>query len=484
MILIVSMTNTTKTIPKTILILAIAVAFVVGTAVSSPDVFAKGGDKPKLDSFTLQYSGDTSTVDVTIYDKASSDSKAKPMSTFVQTVNNGESFTYVKADMDKNKGSWKNDSYFRLLEAGTDNILAEIKIHVSCSKPLKDGDIHTDGDYSLIVVGDYCDPDVQPPIECPDGEELVDDKCVPSSPEPPEEIFCEEVNLCLPEGPAGPTGPAGPQGPDGATGPAGPVGPDGATGPAGPQGPDGPTGPAGPQGPDGATGPAGPQGPPGELSCEVQILLKWLLEAHPDLEHEFNVDAECMIPPEELDGQYRTQTQGGWGTECKGNNPGCYRDANFDNAFNPSLIVGDAGGFTLTLTNSDAVEDFLPAGGPKAAFDQDYVDPEETTAGVFAGQVTALSLSVGFDMCSLAGDCDTFAPDEADRAPTTLADLIVVDNTSACFEMTVGEILDEANQAISGQASDPSLSDLNECVSDINENFVDGDTDNGFLAEP
>jgi len=102
------MTKTTKTISKTILILAIAVAFVVGTAVSSPIVFAGGGDKPKLDSFTLQYSGNTSPVDVTIYDKASSDSKAKQMSTFVQTVSDGESFTYVKADMDKNKGSWKN----------------------------------------------------------------------------------------------------------------------------------------------------------------------------------------------------------------------------------------------------------------------------------------------------------------------------------------------------------------------------------------
>jgi len=81
------------------------------------------------------------------------------MSTLVQTVNDGESFTYVKADMDKNEGIWNDDSYFRLLEAGTINILAEIKIHVSCSQPLKDGDIHTDENYLLIVVGDYCDPD-------------------------------------------------------------------------------------------------------------------------------------------------------------------------------------------------------------------------------------------------------------------------------------------------------------------------------------
>jgi len=187
---------------------------------------------------------------------------------------------------------------------------------------------------------------------------------------------------------------------------------------------------------------------------------------------------------DELDGQYRTQTQGGWGTECKGTNPGCYRDANFDDAFGAELLVGDAAKFTGEFTDSEAVKDFLPTGGPDAAFDQDYIDPVFTSAGRFAGQVTALSLNVGFDMCSLAGDCDTFAPDEDDRAPTTLADLTVVDVTSACFEMTVGEILDEANLALSDQASDPELSDLNDCVSDINENFVDGDTDNGFLAEP
>jgi len=182
------------------------------------------------------------------------------------------------------------------------------------------------------------------------------------------------------------------------------------------------------------------------------------------------------IPPEEIDliGQFRTQTQGGWGTECKGNNPGCYRDDNFDDAFGAELVVGDVGGFTAEFTDSSAVADLLPTGGTAAAFDQNYVDPVSTSAGVFAGQVTALSLNVGFDLNDPAFGASS----------TNLEDLIVVDNTSACFEMTVGEILDEANLAISDQASDPSLSDLNDCVSDINENFVDGDTDNGFLAEP
>ena len=32
-------------------------------------------------------------------------------------------------------------------------------------------------------------------------------------------------------------------------------------------------------------------------------------------------------------GQFTTFSQGGYGTNCNGNNPGCYRDAHFDAAF-------------------------------------------------------------------------------------------------------------------------------------------------------
>ncbi|MEE9461087.1 MAG: hypothetical protein V3V53_04610, partial [Bacteroidales bacterium] len=40
-------------------------------------------------------------------------------------------------------------------------------------------------------------------------------------------------------------------------------------------------------------------------------------------------------------GIYRTQTPGGWGAKAAGNNPGTYRDLNFDNAFPNGLVVGD-----------------------------------------------------------------------------------------------------------------------------------------------
>ena len=109
-------------------------------------------------------------------------------------------------------------------------------------------------------------------------------------------------------------------------------------------------------------------------------------------------------------------------------------------------------------------------------------------AGVFAGQVTALTLSVGFDSNAAATPddeldiCSTFAPNE-DTPSSTLAELIVVDSESACFEMTVQEVLDEANAVLAGGGT-LTVNEINGCVSSINENFVDGGIDNGFLGLP
>lgn len=204
---------------------------------------------------------------------------------------------------------------------------------------------------------------------------------------------------------------------------------------------------------------------------------------------EYEIQDDCgVVPPEEEDliGQFRTQTQGGWGNAANGNNPGVYRDGNFTTAFPSGLVIGESNGYNATFTTSLAVQNFLPQGGNSAVFVGNYVDPTTTNAGVFAGQVTALSLSVGFDECSLAGDCAEFAPLEDDRDPsaTALADLVVVDASYACEGMSVGDILDEANLAISGQSSSLDINQLNECVSSINENFVDGTNDEGFLGYP
>lgn len=170
-----------------------------------------------------------------------------------------------------------------------------------------------------------------------------------------------------------------------------------------------------------------------------------------------------------LRGRFRTQTQGSWGSVPQGNNPGAYLYANFAGAFPAGLVMG--GGYTLSLTGAQAVTDYLPDGGTPIALTRDWVDPVNQLS-VLAGQVTALSLSVGFDL----HDPD-FSPD-----PVNLKDLLVADPLSPHFDWSVEQVLAEANSILGGGAGSPSR--VNSVVSAINETLVDGEIDLGFLALP
>jgi hypothetical protein len=168
--------------------------------------------------------------------------------------------------------------------------------------------------------------------------------------------------------------------------------------------------------------------------------------------------------------EFRTQTQGGWGTEAHGNNPGAYRDAKFAECFPEGLVVGCIG--AVTLTTSTAVQAFLPQGGKPMSLDMNYIDPVENI-NVLAGQVTALTLNVGFDICD---------EDFSENGDANLNDLVVVDEDSLCFGMTVEEVLTKANEILGNCGNAITASEINECVSAINENFVDGEEDNGYLG--
>lgn len=177
----------------------------------------------------------------------------------------------------------------------------------------------------------------------------------------------------------------------------------------------------------------------------------------------------CGPNNDPLIGQFRTQTQGGWGAVPQGNNPGAYLHANFAGAFPAGLVVG--GGFTLSLTSAQAVTDYLPDGGTPAPLTQNWVNPTQMIS-VLAGQVVALSLSVGFDL---------YDPNFG-ASPVNLKDLVVADMASPYFGWTVQQVLDEANLILGGGPGDPSQ--INDAVSSINENFVGGLISNGFLALP
>jgi hypothetical protein len=168
---------------------------------------------------------------------------------------------------------------------------------------------------------------------------------------------------------------------------------------------------------------------------------------------------------------FRTQTQGGWGANCNGNNPGCYRDAHFAAAFPNGLTIGCVSNRTLTLTSSAAVNTFLPCGGTAAVLGQSYVNPS-CINNVFASQLIAATLSVGFDNAN-----PSFS-----ASATSLGSLVVASGPLA--GQTVNQVIAQANSLIGGCGSSYSIGDLNTALTNINQNYVDGTTCGGFLLQP
>jgi len=175
----------------------------------------------------------------------------------------------------------------------------------------------------------------------------------------------------------------------------------------------------------------------------------------------------CDEPEEPDDKNLRTQTPGGWGAPPRGNNPGVYLHANFDAAFPGGLVVGCD--HTISLTSAQAVTDYLPTGGTPAALTMNYVNPTNSPKNTLAGHVIALTLSTTFD-----GFDPYFG-----ESNTNLIDAVVTQGTFSGW--TVAQVLAEANKVLGGCASPYSPSQMTDVVSKINECFVDGTTNTGFL---
>ena len=185
----------------------------------------------------------------------------------------------------------------------------------------------------------------------------------------------------------------------------------------------------------------------------------------------FGQAEECVIEV----GDFRTQTQGGWGADaCSGDNPACTLQALFVATFPEGVTLGGGcpEGAMWTFTTAKAVSDFLPAGSTPALLGFDAINPTDG-GSVLAGQLLALKLSLGFD----AADPDFGA------SSIGLEDLLFASGPYAGW--TVGGLVQWADLIIGGCVEpDIDLPDLTAVLTQVNEAFVDGTTVSGVLALP
>ena len=154
---------------------------------------------------------------------------------------------------------------------------------------------------------------------------------------------------------------------------------------------------------------------------------------------------------DDLSGKFRTYSQGGWNNQVE----------LLSTLMGDGVLIGKADADYTSFTAVDAVTAFLPAGGIPGALQGQYLNPLTTPAGVLAGQTLTLKLNaaIGDEACGY-----------------TLADLVMVDGD--CEGMSVSEVLESADRALSGAETALSYSALNECAKAVNQNFDYGENNN------
>jgi hypothetical protein len=135
----------------------------------------------------------------------------------------------------------------------------------------------------------------------------------------------------------------------------------------------------------------------------------------------------------------------------------------------PGGSVSIGGTYKLTFTSALGITNFLPQGGTPGKLTASATNPTTSAAGVLAGQVLALQLSVDFSTKGMT--------------QTGLANLHVVSGPLA--GQTVAQVLAIANSVLGGAAppTGMTISDVNNVIDAINNNFDGGTTNNGYLQQ-
>jgi hypothetical protein len=168
-------------------------------------------------------------------------------------------------------------------------------------------------------------------------------------------------------------------------------------------------------------------------------------------------------------GQFRTQSQEAWGGVAFGNNAASYRDANFDNAFPNGLVIGCK--YTLKFSTSEEIQRFLPLKSTASFLLNNFVDPV-SFSNLLAGQLLALELSIGFDSYDK----------EFSSSDIPLKEMLI--NEGPFRGWTVAAFVIEANNYLGSCESTFRASDINKTLVLINENYLDGVMDGGYLSCP
>lgn len=168
---------------------------------------------------------------------------------------------------------------------------------------------------------------------------------------------------------------------------------------------------------------------------------------------------------------FRTQTQGGWGANCSGNNPASILQNNFSTVFPTGVEIGCTN--KLKFTSATAVRNYLPQGGTACALSSGIKTNPTSGGGVFGGQLLALAINLKMDLV-LAN---------FGSSPGNLKDLII---TSGNFKnWTVQQFFDEANKKIGNcSATNFTFSQYSDAAAKINENYDNGSVNKGYLNCP
>jgi hypothetical protein len=170
----------------------------------------------------------------------------------------------------------------------------------------------------------------------------------------------------------------------------------------------------------------------------------------------------------------RAESQGTWGANSNGYDPAAYMNSNFAAGFpGPSFLTIGCGTRLMRLTSSSAVGAFLPSYGSVTVLPAGTLtDPGGSYSNNLAAELVALKLSIRFDELSTS-----FSPSTA-----LLKNMLIASGPFAGW--TVQQLVAQADAEIGGCSSTYGLNSINSALVNINYNYYQGSSGNGFLICP